>query len=140
MPKTGRTVGSKNRSGHKAGGARAGSGRPSKEVAAQRAEEKRQKAAQEAARKDAEREKRQKQQERERKQRQVRRERIEKQTMLKLRRSATSCVGILPTFDIAGPPLSSGSKKLFREVVNPLYSGGTKTQTRFSFRWPQGTA
>ena len=88
MAKTGRAVGSKNRPGHSAGGARAGSGRPTKEVAAQKAEEKKQKAAQEAARKAAEREKRQKQQERERKQRQVRIERIQKQTMSKIRRSA----------------------------------------------------
>jgi hypothetical protein len=88
MAKTGRAVGSKNRPGHSAGGARAGSGRPTKEVAAQKAEEKKQKAAQEAARKAAEREKRQKQQERERKQRQVRIERMQKQTMSKIRRSA----------------------------------------------------
>ena len=88
MARTGRAVGSKNRPGHSAGGARAGSGRPSKEVAAQREEERAQKAAQEAARKDAEREKRQKQQERDRKLRLVRRERIQKQTMSKIRRSA----------------------------------------------------
>ena len=88
MTRTGRAVGSKNRPGHRAGGARAGSGRPSKEVAAQREEERAQKAAQEAARKDAEREKRQKQQERDRKQRLVRRERIQKQTMSQIRRSA----------------------------------------------------
>ena len=88
MARTGRTAGSKNRPGHGAGGARAGSGRPSKEVAAQREEERQQKAAQEAARKAAEREKRQKQQERERKQRQVRIERIQKQAMSQIRRSA----------------------------------------------------
>lgn len=74
--------------GHSAGGACAGSGCPNKEVAAQKAEEKKQKAAQEAACKAAKREKRQKQHERERKQHQVWIERVQKQTMSKIWRSA----------------------------------------------------